>query len=120
MDEKDQKKQEELDDFANRWSKAVDNFRYLDVEHRHKEKEYGVSWRTEFKFELTQEHDAIVNHKGGNPFDQPGSNFKGTKFDVIALIVEKDYADSLRFYNNGQLEMLQMMNDTLVIYEKAF
>ena len=69
---------DELVTYAERWSKAVDNFRYLDIEHRHKEKEYGVSWRTEFKFELSQEFDNIINHKGGNPFDQPGSNFKGT------------------------------------------
>ena len=102
----DIQKQDQLDDFAGRWSRCVDNFRYLDVEHRHKEKEYGVSWRTEFKFELSQYYDEIINHKGGNPFDQPGSKFKGTKFDVIALIVEKDYTDSMRFYKNGQLEML--------------
>ena len=61
--------------YANRWSKVVDNFRYIHIEHRHKEKEYGVSWRTEFKYELDLEYDKIIAKKGGNPLDKPGQPF---------------------------------------------
>ena len=35
-----------------RWAHVVDNARYLAVEHKHKEKEYGIKWRTAFKGEL--------------------------------------------------------------------
>ena len=32
-----------------RWARVLDNAGYLGVEHRHKEKEYGIKWRTAFK-----------------------------------------------------------------------
>ena len=31
------------------WDKVLDNAKYLGVENRHKEKEYGLKWRAAFK-----------------------------------------------------------------------
>ena len=38
-----------LNDYCDRWARVIDNARYLGVEYRHKEKEYGIKWRTAFK-----------------------------------------------------------------------
>ena len=52
-----------------RWAKIIDNARYLDVEHRHKEKEYGIKWRTAFKVELEKQYDTLIL-KYGNPLEK--------------------------------------------------
>ena len=54
--------------FTERWAKVTDNARYLSVEHRHKEKEYGIKWRTAFKGQLEIEYDKLVL-KFGNPLE---------------------------------------------------
>ena len=35
-----------------KWTRLYDNARYLAVEYRHKEKEYGFKWRQAFKEEV--------------------------------------------------------------------
>ena len=43
--------------FLLKWQKLLDNAKYLSSEHRHKEKEYGISWRTAFKTILRSEFE---------------------------------------------------------------
>lgn len=103
-----------LEDYGSRWAKVVDNFRYLDVEHRHKEKEYGVSWRSEFKCELNTEYNLIVEKHVSNPLNDakhPGHKLREQKFEVLCCIIEKEFADVLRFCGSRQLDMLHMMKD---------
>ena len=58
-----------------RWATIIDNARYLDVEHRHKEKEYGIKWRSAFKIELEKQYDTLVL-KYGNPMEN-NANWNG-------------------------------------------
>ena len=55
-----------------KWDKVIDNARYLGVEHRHKEKEYGIKWRTAYKGELEKVFNVLVN-KYGNPLNPEAS-----------------------------------------------
>ncbi len=48
----DPETEQKLKESAEKWAKLIDNARYLGVEHIHKEKEYGIKWRTVFKVEL--------------------------------------------------------------------
>ena len=58
----------------------MDNARYLEVEHRHKEKEYGIKWRAAYKLVLEKEFNALVK-KHGNPIDE--MQWNGNQFEVI-------------------------------------
>ena len=78
-------------DNVNRWAKVTDNARYLSVEHRHKEKEYGIKWRSTFKLELEKVFDKLVT-KYGNPLEAHPT-WDGDQFKVIAAIIEKDFKD---------------------------
>tara|TARA_B110000285_G_C14699196_1_gene412657 strand:- start:248 stop:493 length:246 start_codon:yes stop_codon:yes gene_type:complete len=78
-------------DNVNRWAKVTDNARYLSVEHRHKEKEYGIKWRSTFKLELEKVFDKLVT-KYGNPLEAHPT-WDGDQFEVIAAIIEKDFKD---------------------------
>lgn len=51
---------------CDRWAKTVDNSRYLQVEHKFKEKEYGIKWRTAFELRLEDQYLILVE-KFGNP-----------------------------------------------------
>ena len=75
----------------------MDNARYLDVEHRHKEKEYGIKWRTAFKIELEKQYDSLVL-KYGNPIEN-NQTWNGDHLEVVQAIVEKDFKDVLTFAN---------------------
>ena len=104
-------------DQVNRWAKVADNARYLSVEHRHKEKEYGIKWRTTFKIELEKEYDKLVM-KFGNPIE--GSpTWDGDQFEVIAAIVEKDFRDVQTFYGGKQHDLLDMLSANLIAYEET-
>ena len=74
----------------------VDNARYLAVEHRYKEKEYGIKWRSAFKLELEREATKIIE-KYGNPLD--GQAESDNHFEVIRALVEKDFKDIQSFLN---------------------
>ena len=43
------------------WSHIYDNARYLSVEYRHKEREYGIKWRSVFKDELQLKTDFLIS-----------------------------------------------------------
>ena len=49
-----------------RWARIVDNSRYLAVEYRYKEKEYGIKWRTSFELRFEDEFKLFVE-EFGNP-----------------------------------------------------
>lgn len=53
------------------WEKLVDNAIYLGVEHRHKEKEYGIVWRTQYQIEMKATMEKLIE-KYGNPLMVPG------------------------------------------------
>ena len=36
------------------WYKLMDNCKYLGVEHRYKEREYGIEWRALFKCQMIE------------------------------------------------------------------
>ena len=73
------------------WARIVDSARYLAVEHKHKEKEYGIKWRTAFKSELESDYDKMVL-KFGNPIESD-EKWDGNQFEVILAIIEKDFKD---------------------------
>ena len=117
-DTKEYTDKEWLDYYAERWSKVVDNFRYIDFEYRHKEKEFGVSWRTEFKLELDAEYNKFME-RFENPLAKDGKPFKGDKFDVMGSLVEKDYTDAIKFYNSRHVDMLHMLKENLELFEST-
>ena len=78
-----------LMEMSDRWARVIDNVRYLEVEHRHKEKEYGIKWRTAYKIELEKELDKLVA-KFGNPLE---GKIVNDKFEIMLAIVEKDFKD---------------------------
>ena len=51
-----------------KWDKVMDNAKYLGDEHRYKEKEYGIKWRSAYKVIMQAEYDKLVK-KFGNPLD---------------------------------------------------
>ena len=53
-------KEEQMADFALRWGKIIDNFRYMSIEHKHKEKEYGIRWRTQFKTYVNEQYNKLI------------------------------------------------------------
>ena len=74
-----------------RWARVIDNARYLSVEHLHKEKEYGIKWRAQYKVELEKEVDKLVA-KFGNPLEGKAS-WSGDQLEVVLAIVDKDFRD---------------------------
>ena len=102
---------------VDRWAKVTDNARYLSVEHRHKEKEYGIKWRSCFKVELEKEYEKLVE-KYGNPLE--GNNtWDGDQFEEICAIVDKDFKDVQTFYGGKQHDLLEMLNGNLTAYEES-
>ena len=93
----DPETEKKMNDCHERWGKIIDNCRYLDVEHRHKEKEYGIKWRTAFKIELEKQYDTLVL-KYGNPIEN-NADWNGDQLEVIQAIIEKDFKDVLTFVN---------------------
>ena len=49
-----------------KWDKVMDNAKYLGYEHRYKEKEYGIKWRSAYKRVMNAECDKLMK-KFGNP-----------------------------------------------------
>ena len=113
----DSETEKKMVDQVTRWAKVTDNARYLSVEHRHKEKEYGIKWRSTFKLELEKEYDKLVM-KFGNPLED-SQNWDGDQFEVIAAIVEKDFKDVQTFYGGKQHDLLDMLSNNLTAFEES-
>ena len=85
------------------------------MEHRHKEKEYGIKWRTAFKIELDKKYVELV-HKYGNPLEND-KKWNGDQLEVIQAIVEKDFKDVLQFVKGKQYDLIEMLQPNLETYE---
>ena len=64
-----------------KWDKLRDNAVYLSTEHRYKEKEYGISWRTAYKTFVETEFKKLVG-RFGNPL-----NDGAHELEVIGALV---------------------------------
>ena len=106
-----------MNDLCDRWATVVDNVRYLDVEHRHKEKEYGIKWRAAFKAELEKVCNQLTE-KYGNPIENKKS-WDGDFKVVIKAIIEKDFKDIQTFAGGNQYELMEMLNENIAMYEKC-
>ena len=106
-----------MNDLCDRWATVVDNVRYLDVEHRHKEKEYGIKWRAAFKAELEKVCNQLTE-KYGNPIENKKS-WDGDFKEVIKAIIEKDFKDIQTFAGGNQYELMEMLNENIAMYEKC-
>ena len=98
---------------SQRWASIIDNARYLDTEYIQKEKEYGINWRAAYKVILHQQVEKLVAK-----FDNPLSGQEAEPFKIIFAIVEKDFKDAQTFINGKQIDMLEMLNDNLKVYEE--
>ena len=106
-----------MNDQVNRWAKVADNARYLSAEHKYKEKEYGIKWRSAYKLELEKEYDKLVT-KFGNPLEA-SDTWHGDQFQVIAALVEKDFKDVQTFFGGRQADLMDMLSGNLVAYEES-
>ena len=68
---------------------------YLSTEHRYKEKEYGISWRTAYKTFVATEFKKLVG-LFGNPL-----NDGAHELEVIGALVERDWKDVRGYYENN-------------------
>ena len=86
----------EIEGIIHSWDKCLDNAKYLGVEYRHKEKEYGIKWRAAYKRVLRKETDKLVK-KQGNPFKNADGEEEPEAFEIIMAIVGKDHQDMETF-----------------------
>ena len=101
-----------IDQMIYQWDKVLDNARYLGVEHRHKEKEYGIKWRETFKIELDKEYSKLKK-KFKNPIP-PKENLEDPEpLEVIQAIVEKEFKDMETFRFSRQYELIELMEENL-------
>ena len=100
------------------WDKVLDNAKYLGVEHRHKEKEYGLKWRAAFKIQLQKETDKLVK-KYGNPLQGHSPEEEPEPLEIIEAIVTKDYKDMETFRYGKQWELIELLKDNLDVYNKS-
>ena len=109
----------EIENMIYLWDKVLDNAKYLGVEHRYKEKEYGIKWRTAFKEVLEKETVKLVK-KYGNPLkSDQNSNSDPEPLEVIFAIVEKDYKDMETFRYGKQWELIELLKENLDAYNKT-
>ena len=96
-----------------RWAKIIDHSRYVVYEHRFKEKEYGIKWRTAYKKELVRESNALREKFGAHLQDQSFSDMN----EQIHLIVKKDWQDVYTFAQGLQIDLMLMLQENLDSYE---
>ena len=97
-----------------RYITLLDNATFMPSEHIQKEKEYGITWRTAFKAELS-ELVAIVSKKLISPDEEISTD----PFEVIHKIVRKDCIDGSTFDSRTQADLLCMLVGNLEMLEIA-
>ena len=97
-----------------RYITLLDNATFMPSEHIQKEKEYGITWRTAFKGELS-ELVAVVSKKLLSPDEEISSD----PFEVIHKIVRKDCIDGSTFDSRTQADLLCMLVGNLEMLEIA-
>ena len=97
-----------------RWARVMDNASYIGVEHRHKEKEYGIKWRTAFKVQLHKETDKMLKKYGITQLTQAEE-----EDPTVAIFnqVQKDYNDIMNFVQGSQYDLVEMLQENLEYYE---
>ena len=78
----------DIDTLLLKWDKVQDNAKYLDSEHRYKEKEYGIKWRTAYE-QVLQKHFSKLVKKFGNPLESSEDGVQPDQLEVIAAVVMK-------------------------------
>ena len=108
-----------------RWAKVVDLLRYVGIEHRYKEKEYGKLWRADYKRQLEEQTMNLMN-KYGNPMTNGAFSLREEDYgaesfnsELIYFLVKKDYMDISKFAAKRQLELMEMLTENLDMYEAA-
>lgn len=86
----------------------------MPCEHRQKEKEYGIPWRSAFKKELYEFADAA--HK--RLVDESGFPETEDPFLFFHKIIKKDAMDAATFDAASQADFLFMMTENLEMLEK--
>ena len=87
----------------------------MPCEHKQKEKEYGIPWRSAFKKELYEfadsTHKRLVGEEGFPETEDP--------FVFFHKIVKKDALDAATFDAMSQADFLSMMTENLELLEKC-
>lgn len=96
-----------------RWAKAIDNAAYLIFEHRIKEKEYGIKWRTAYKAELKEEAMMLRGKFGEHLGDQEFEDFN----HVISELVLKDFTDVQKMKSDNDFGLMVMLDTNICQYE---
>ena len=88
----------------------------MPCEHIHKEKEYGITWRTAFKAELIafadKTHRRLIESDSGFPENED-------PFQFLHKIIKKDVLDAATFDAQSQADFLCMMIDNLEHLEQC-
>jgi hypothetical protein len=85
-------------DLMLKWDKLMDNACYLGNEHKYKEKEYGIAWRSAYKIIMGQEYEKLIV-TFGNPLERRDSSVQADQMEVIRAVVEKDWRHVQAFHN---------------------
>jgi hypothetical protein len=88
-----------------RYFTLLDNITYMKHEHIQKEKEYGITWRSNFKIELqrvaTDLHKRVIADEEEEMDEDP--------FAVLHKIVRQDTIDASTFDSRCQADLLHML-----------
>ena len=95
-----------------RYIALLDFATFMPSEHIQKEKEYGITWRTAFKKELS-DLVGIVVKKLINTDDDESLE----PFEVIHKVVKKDCLDGATFDARTQADLICMLNGNLEMLE---
>jgi len=87
----------------------------MPCEHKQKEKEYGIPWRTAFKGELFEFADSTHKRLVG----PDGFPYTEDPFVFFHNIVKKDALDAATFDAMSQADFLSMMTENLELLEKC-
>ena len=95
-----------------KWAHLYDNARYLGVEYRQKEKEYGIKWREAFREELKIKMDFLVGKygKAEDVKERHGQIMTDYYLDVIFSLVSHSFREA----SDGNIDDL---DDHLVDYD---
>ena len=96
-----------------RWARVIDNVRYIGCEHRFKEKEYGIKWRTIYYNELNNESKQLRSKYGGHLENREIEN----KNEEIICLVRKDWQDIKVFAKGSQFDPMMQLRENLEDYE---
>ena len=107
-----------IDELMLKWNKLMDNAKNLGSEHRYKEKEYGIKWRCAYEMIMQDEYEQLVM-KFGNPLEDRENAVQPDQLEVISALVTKDWKDVQVFYNENQIDMIDMLEENFQMYMES-